>query len=106
MRQQASLSLNFYLQTANHSFLTFDINPGGQVSNELIPKHDRNAGGLPLTLHISIGTRIMLLRNLLTEEGLVNGAMGTVHKLSELGWLDVLLDELLSPEDSTVHYFV
>ncbi len=39
---------------------------------------DRHAGGLPAELHFSTGTRVMLLRYLCTEQGLVNGAMELV----------------------------
>jgi hypothetical protein len=40
-----------------------------------------DAGNLEATLLLSIGCRIMLLENLWTEHGLVNGAFGTVHEI-------------------------
>jgi ATP-dependent DNA helicase PIF1 len=40
-----------------------------------------DAGNLQATLFLSIGCRIMLLENLWTEHGLVNGAFGTVHEI-------------------------
>ena len=43
-----------------------------------ISKDDRVAGGLPSSLTVSKGTRIMLIRNISTSHGLVNGAMGYV----------------------------
>lgn len=43
----------------------------------IIPKDDRNAGGLPLVL--SSGKRIMLIRNIYTNKGLLYGAMGYVE---------------------------
>lgn len=42
----------------------------------IIPSDDRDAGGLPNVLHLFNGTRIMLLRNLFTQFGLVNKAVG------------------------------
>jgi len=49
------------------------------VDPNLIPEDDREAGGLPRILKVSKGTRIMLIRNINTPEGLVNGAMGYVE---------------------------
>ena len=43
-----------------------------------ISDDDSNCGGLPKTLHLGIGSRVMLLRNIETKAGLVNGAQGTV----------------------------
>ncbi|OXV07665.1 hypothetical protein Egran_04570 [Elaphomyces granulatus] len=40
-----------------------------------------DAGNLEATLHLSIGSRVMLSENVWTEHGLVNGAFGTVHEI-------------------------
>ena len=63
---------------ADHIYSQFDVHPGHAVSNSHIPDDDRDAGGLLNTLQVSVGTRVMLLRNLCTKEGLVNGAIGLV----------------------------
>lgn len=44
----------------------------GNVTDDLIPEDDRDAGGLPRILTFSKQTRIMLIRNFFTKEGLVN----------------------------------
>jgi len=43
-----------------------------------ISDDDSNCGGLPKTLHLGIGCRVMLLKNIETKAGLVNRAQGTV----------------------------
>lgn len=63
---------------AEHVFSHYDVHPGLDVPSKLIPQDDKYAGGLPNELQVSVGTRVMLLRNLVTREGLVNGAMGIV----------------------------
>ena len=64
---------------AKHVFSQNDIAKNNEVSDDLIPKDDRDAGGLPLLLTVSCGTRVMLIRNIYTNQGLVNGAMGYVE---------------------------
>ena len=63
---------------AKHRFSENDINPEEIFDEQLIPSDDRDAGGLPLCLKLSVGTKVMLLRNLNVEYGLVNGASGFV----------------------------
>ena len=64
--------------SAHHFFSDQDITAGADVPDHLIPTDERIAGGLPSLLQISCGSRVMLIRNVMTEHGLVNGAMGTV----------------------------
>ena len=43
----------------------------------LVPKDDRKYGGLPQTLHLTCGSRVMLKRNIMAAQGLVNEQHGT-----------------------------
>ena len=75
---QSQLDSELHTFTAEHIFSQYDVDPGHDVPSSLIPEDDTYAGGLPNELQVSVGTRVMLLRNLLTKEGLVNEAMGIV----------------------------
>lgn len=68
--------------TAIHLFGSKDPNSGANVPNSLIPSDDSDAGGLPSSLRISINSRVMLIRNINTLQGLVNGAMGVVESFT------------------------
>ena len=48
------------------------------VSEALIPKNDRDCAGLPRTVSLAVGAQVMLRRNIVCEEGLVNGARSIV----------------------------
>ena len=65
---------------AVHYYSNLDVHPSSDVDAKDIPKDDRDAGGLPACLVVSKGTRIMLIRNIYTSHGLVNGAMGYVDR--------------------------
>ena len=65
---------------AVHQFGSSD-NTQENVTDEFIPKDDRDAGGLPRILSLSVGTRVMLIRNIATEQGLINGALGFVRSI-------------------------
>ena len=75
---QSMLDGELHSFTAEHIFSQYDVDPGRDVPSTFIPENDTHAGGLPRELQVSVHTRVMLLRNLLTKEGLVNGAMGVV----------------------------
>ena len=49
-----------------------------KTTDDYIPNDDRDAGGLPRNLVLSIATRVTLIRNIATEHGLINGALGFV----------------------------
>lgn len=78
---QSTLTETCYCIEAVHYFSNNDLHPEESVPQELIPLEDRDAGGLLNKLYISVGTRVMLLRNLETEVGLVNGALGYVSNI-------------------------
>ena len=63
---------------AEHCFSSHDFIQSQNVSDDFIPQDDRDAGNLPQMITCSISTRVMLIRNINTCDGLVNGAMGTI----------------------------
>lgn len=63
---------------ADHFYASEDDNFMGQVLSDHIPSDDTIAGGLRNLLMVSVGARVMLMRNIKTENGLVNGAIGTI----------------------------
>ena len=75
----ASDDTNSFNLNAEHYFSQNDKEPGGNVSNEFNPGDDRDAGNIPITIYLTKGTRVMLIRNIMLDTGLVNGAMGTVE---------------------------
>ena len=74
---QLHLNQHCIQHTARHQFQSADSG-NDNVTDEYIPSDDRDAGGLPRRLLLSVGTRVMLTRNIATENGLVNGALGFV----------------------------
>jgi ATP-dependent DNA helicase PIF1 len=78
----SKISTDIITITASHCFSQSDQNALGEVNEKYIPTDDRLAGGLCSVLRIAVNARVMLVRNIHTESGLVNGAMGTVTKIS------------------------
>ena len=80
---QKLIKLPTFTIKAHHYFSQSDFGRKySNVTDDLIPNDDRDAGGLPKLLTFSKDTRIMLIRNIFTKEGLVNGAMGYVKNVS------------------------
>ena len=48
---------------------------------QFIPDDDRDAGGLPASLTLCTATRVMLIRNIATDYGMVNGILGFVTQV-------------------------
>ena len=48
------------------------------VPQRLIPKDDNNCAGLPYALKLAVGAQVMLRRNIMCEDGLVNGSRGEI----------------------------
>ena len=68
-----------YVVNAGHAV----VHPNGRVDHvnvreEWIPNNSDDCGGLPATIMLATGARIMLRRNLRTDDGLVNGVTGSV----------------------------
>ena len=78
-KRQKQINGLFYRCSATHIFSDFDSHAGEQASQDYIPEDDRDAGGLPRLLIVSKNSRVMLLRNIMTDAGLVNGATAYVE---------------------------
>ena len=70
---QQKLKSQLFSIEAQHYFSSTDSPP------EYIKEDDRDAGNIPNILELSVGSRVMLLRNLDISQGLVNSAVGVVH---------------------------
>ena len=54
----------------------------------LIPNDDNNCAGLPYSLKLVVGAQVMLRRNIMCEDGLVNGVHGEVMRFKSPGGTD------------------
>ena len=43
-----------------------------------LPQNEQDCGGLPHTIELAIGMRVMIIKNIDLSAGLVNGAIGTI----------------------------
>ena len=48
------------------------------VPEHLIPTDENSCAGLPRTLKLAVGAQVMLRRNIMCEDGLVNGVRGVI----------------------------
>lgn len=64
---------------ALHFYSDNDVAPAEPFNEEHIPPDDRDAGGMPREFTFTIGSRVILLRNIFTAQGLVNGALGKIE---------------------------
>ena len=76
--RQSQLSSTIYTVVELHEYTNRGDSSNIVVASEHIPKDDRDASGLPRVLNLSLNSRVMLCRNILTASGLVNGLMGMV----------------------------
>jgi hypothetical protein len=83
--QLTKLSDETYVIQADHYFSSSEQNAHALVPMEMIPLDNSLAGGLERDLMISVNSRVMLTRNINTDQGLVNGAMGIVTNINFTG---------------------
>lgn len=83
--QLTKLCNKTYVIHAEHYFSSSEQNAHALVPMEMIPVDNCLAGGLEKELMISINCRVMLTRNINTDQGLVNGAMGVVTNIDVMG---------------------
>ena len=82
--KQLTFNANIITVQAHHSFTSDDMNSKSSDNDteSYVPEDDRTeAGGLPRILQFTLQTRVMLLRNIATDQGLVNGALGFIQHI-------------------------
>ena len=73
------MNSSVYKFIATHTLVECgDLPPGiarsGEVPTQYIPCDDNDCAALPHMLKLAVGAKVMLRRNILCEDGLVNGA--------------------------------
>ncbi|XP_035675782.1 uncharacterized protein LOC118415349 [Branchiostoma floridae] len=69
-----------HILKANDEMIDGPVNTKSIPADDLISANTSETAGLEKNLHLAQGCRVMLLRNILSEDGLVNGAQGTVEE--------------------------
>ncbi|XP_070184181.1 ATP-dependent DNA helicase PIF1-like [Littorina saxatilis] len=96
---QSTLSETTTTIPAIHFFSSNDPSCGQNITAQIIPSDDRIAGGLMGILTVSKNSRLMLIRNICTPDGLVNGAMGIVESIDcvdgQVQTIHILFDDPL-----------
>ena len=81
-KEQVKRAGTNYSSVREHVILESCSLPHGVTSRDVperfIPKDDNNCAGLPHTLKLAAGAQVMLRRNIMCEDGLVNGACGEI----------------------------
>ena len=73
---QKQLISRAVIAKAVYYYSNSDVHPSGEVKSTGTAKDHRDAGGLPNSLTVSKGTKIILIRNIYTSHGLVKRVMG------------------------------
>ena len=85
--EKLSTTTTVYEFSADHSILESPKQAVGVVSHNsvpeaLIPPDDNDCAGLARTVKLAVGAQVMLRRNIMCEDGLVNGPRGVVVKFT------------------------
>ena len=71
-----------YFIKAEDKYSDESVNDYGEPANERhIPSDVNKCAGLPHSIELAVGSRVMLRRNIDLDDGLVNGVLGTVEKI-------------------------
>ena len=79
--KQNQLKYDMITIQAEHDFADCNLSDRSEPIEQFIPDDDRDAGGLPASLTLCTATRVMLIRNIATDYGMVNGILGFVTQV-------------------------